>query len=134
MSYEFIDLGAVEALTEIPKNANALVEIDGDIKRVPGGALGGSSLLTIKETSDADGNTVVIANMTYDEMKALLDAGEFIPGYAMERYESDSGNFGYYCRLLEHFFVSEDYISPETSNGRMYIFHSDGSIEATWRD
>lgn len=43
MSYEFKTLGSVEALTEVPKNANALVEIDGAIKRVPGGALGGDN-------------------------------------------------------------------------------------------
>ena len=42
MAYEFKTLGSVEALTEIPEIANALVEVDGAIKRVPGGALGGS--------------------------------------------------------------------------------------------
>jgi hypothetical protein len=40
MAYEFKTLGSVEALTEVPENANALVEVDGEIKRVPGGALG----------------------------------------------------------------------------------------------
>lgn len=43
MSYEFTKLGAVEALTEMPENANTLVEVDGAIKRVPASALGGSS-------------------------------------------------------------------------------------------
>ena len=38
MSYEFKTLGSVEALTEVPENANALVEVDGAIKRVPGDA------------------------------------------------------------------------------------------------
>lgn len=42
MAYEFKTLGSVEALTEVPENANALVEVDGTIKRVPGGALGGN--------------------------------------------------------------------------------------------
>lgn len=42
MAYEFKTLGSVEALTEVPENAHALVEVDGEIKRVPGGALGGS--------------------------------------------------------------------------------------------
>lgn len=41
MSYEFKTLGSVEALTEVPENANVLVEVDGAIKRAPGGALGG---------------------------------------------------------------------------------------------
>lgn len=39
MSYEFTKLGAVEALTEMPENANALVEIDGEIKRAPAGGV-----------------------------------------------------------------------------------------------
>lgn len=43
MAYEFKTLGSVEALTEVPENAHALVEVDGAIKRVPGGALGGSA-------------------------------------------------------------------------------------------
>lgn len=42
MAYEFKTLGSVEALTEVPENAHALVEVDGAIKRVPGGALGGN--------------------------------------------------------------------------------------------
>lgn len=41
MAYEFKTLGSVEALAEVPENAHALVEVDGEIKRVPGGALGG---------------------------------------------------------------------------------------------
>jgi hypothetical protein len=40
MSYEFTRLGAVEALTEMPENANALVEVNGAIKRVPGNEIG----------------------------------------------------------------------------------------------
>lgn len=43
MALEFKTLGSVEALTEVPENAHALVEVDGAIKRVPGGALGGSA-------------------------------------------------------------------------------------------
>ena len=42
MSYEFKTLGSVEALNEVPTGANALVEVDGAIKRVPGDALGGN--------------------------------------------------------------------------------------------
>ena len=42
MNYEFTKLGAVEALTEMPENANALVEVNGAIKRVPASAASGS--------------------------------------------------------------------------------------------
>lgn len=41
MAYEFKKLGDVEALDEVPENANALIEVDGAIKRVPGSNLGG---------------------------------------------------------------------------------------------
>lgn len=43
MSYEFKRLGEVEALNEVPENANVLVEVGGAIKRVPGSSLGGGS-------------------------------------------------------------------------------------------
>ena len=57
MAYEFKTLGSVEALTEVPENANALVEVDGAIKRVPGGALGGNGgAWDFMIRGDGDGN------------------------------------------------------------------------------
>ena len=41
MTYTFKKLGEVEALTEVPEGANALIEINGAVKRVPGSGLGG---------------------------------------------------------------------------------------------
>ena len=67
MAYEFKTLGSVEALTEVPENANALVEVDGAIKRVPGGALGGSS-----------GNSnerIFILHKEYNEQDYWFDEG-----------------------------------------------------------
>lgn len=43
MAYEFKKLSDVEVLDEVPENANALVEVDGAIKRVPGNGLGGNN-------------------------------------------------------------------------------------------
>lgn len=55
MSYTFKKLGEVEALGEIPDGANALVEVNGAIKRVPGSGLGGGGVKTaIVKSSDYD--------------------------------------------------------------------------------
>lgn len=43
MVYEFQKLSEVEALVEVPEGANALIEVNGDIKRVPGSGLGGAT-------------------------------------------------------------------------------------------
>lgn len=67
MSYEFKTLGSVEALTEVPENANVLVEVDGAIKRAPGGALGGSS-------SGSNGG-IFILHKDYNEDNYWFDEG-----------------------------------------------------------
>lgn len=41
-AYEFTKLGEVEKLEEVPEGANAFIEVDGAVKRVPGDGLGGS--------------------------------------------------------------------------------------------
>lgn len=47
MDFNFKKLADVEALTEVPENANALVEVDGVIKRAPGAGLGGGAGKTL---------------------------------------------------------------------------------------
>lgn len=47
MAYEFQKLSEVEALTEVPEGASALIEVNGDIKRVPGSSLGGKTLVIV---------------------------------------------------------------------------------------
>lgn len=92
MAYEFKKLGEVEALEEVPDGANALIEVNGDIKRVPGSNLGGgggipTAILRLN-TGDSDSNTETASeraaqivytytcdNMTFDEAKAILSAG-----------------------------------------------------------
>lgn len=46
MAYTFKKFSDVEALTEVPDGANALVEVNGAIKRVPGSGLGGGGVKT----------------------------------------------------------------------------------------
>lgn len=72
MAYEFKRLSDVEALTEVPEGANALIEVDGSIKRVPGSGLGGSTGIKTAIIKDsgydsaiAGVQTMVSASPTY---------------------------------------------------------------------
>lgn len=88
MAYEFTKLGEVEALEKVPKGANALIEIEGDIKRVPGDSLNGGIKTAIIKSSDYDdvlaGGTSVggdavtysCVNMTFEEALAEIKAGK----------------------------------------------------------
>lgn len=106
MAYKFTKLSEVPSLEEVPDGANAIIEVDGEIKRVPGDGLGGgatiptaiiridaSSLMGDNEVSPSSINlasgvmplatdtrtttiyTGTCDNMTYDEAKAILQAG-----------------------------------------------------------
>lgn len=77
MAYEFQKLSEVEALAEVPEGANALIEVNGDIKRVPGSGLGGGAgkTLVIVDSNFTNGGveertavaTTYTTNMTLDE-------------------------------------------------------------------
>lgn len=93
---EFKRLADVEALTEIPEGANAFVEVDGEIKRVPGEGLGGAggfktavikSSLYEEALSDMSGSgrtsaapeaTYSCINMTFEEAYATVMSGEVL--------------------------------------------------------
>lgn len=60
MAYEFQKLSEVEALVEVPEGANALIEVNGDIKRVPGSGLGGATGI----------KTAIIKSNYYDDAVA----------------------------------------------------------------
>lgn len=75
-TYNFRKLSEVEQLETVPENANAIVEVDGEIKRVPGAGLGGAggsggSILTA--TIVTDGSTCQCDDTTFEELKAALD-------------------------------------------------------------
>lgn len=92
MAYEFKKLGEVEALEDVPDGANALIEVDGAIKRVPGTGLGGGGGIktAIIKSSDYDNTlaglqttaqlpdpvTYSCINMTFEEAYATMAAGE----------------------------------------------------------
>lgn len=80
MSYEFTKLGAVEALTEMPENANALVEVDGAIKRVPAGDMGGGVKIVnaTADTSDMQTFSNVSKDKSFNELKEAYDDGQLL--------------------------------------------------------
>lgn len=79
MAYEFQKLSEVEALAEVPEGANALIEVNGDIKRVPGSGLGGGAGI----------KTAIIKDSKYDNMVAgmLNPATPSVAGAAGPTYE-----------------------------------------------
>lgn len=94
--YDFKKLSEVELLSEVPEGASAFVEVDGDVKRVPGSGLGGGGVATaiLRYNTDAEeqkaegGIAVQISaptytqipctcdNMTYAQALAVLQAGD----------------------------------------------------------
>lgn len=91
MAYEFKKLGEVEALEEVPEGANALIEVGGDIKRVPGSNLGGgggiktaiiksskydNAIAGLQTTAAFETITYSCINMTFEEAYSTMAAGE----------------------------------------------------------
>lgn len=87
--YTFKKLSDVEALTEIPEGANAFIEVNGEVKRVPGDGLGGGGIKTaiIKSseydnalsgvsTAGAAAVTYECTNMTFEEAYQTIVSGE----------------------------------------------------------
>ena len=117
MSYEFKRLGEVEALENVPEGANALIEVDGVIKRAPGTGLGGSgsgktlilsssyfdivasggSLPQEKSTSET-----IMANMTFSEFKEAFRNKEIASAVCYGVYiEGDYGDIlKTYCNTM----------------------------------
>lgn len=105
-TYDFRKLGDVEALESVPENANALVEVGGDIKRVPGSNLGGGGIPTAILKMDMGGSdgksvaslresrasaeiyTATCDNMTFAEVKALMLAGGLVSAFLCSTFAS----------------------------------------------
>lgn len=121
MAYEFQKLSEVEALAEVPEGANALIEVNGDIKRVPGSGLGGATgkTLVIVDSNFTNGGveergavaTTYTANMTLDEAMEAFYNCELTGAmfYANRDYptmsyvffiEDSSDDFGMNCLVM----------------------------------
>ena len=96
MSYEFKKLSEVAALTEVPEGAKVLAEANGQIVRVPGSGLGGSTggacLFRINATAEDDGS--ITSDKTYEEIKDAINSG-YLP--YVELY-SNGETFLFYLR------------------------------------
>ena len=96
MSYEFKKLSEVEALTEVPEGAKVLAEANGQIVRVPGSGLGGSTggagLFRINATIEENGS--VTSDKTYEEIRDAINSG-YLP--YVEFYANGET---YFCYLL----------------------------------
>lgn len=110
MAYDFKRLSDVEALTEVPENANALIEVDGIIKKVPGSGLGGATGIKtaiIKDSeydacistfstmsSAAPSVTFECINMTFDEAYNAMANGEPLTVFGMFSGEGAANLYG----------------------------------------
>lgn len=79
---EFKKLSEVEQLEAVSENASVLVEEDGDIKRVPASAVGGSgggsdNRIIFHMFHQEEQDTLFECNKTYDELWDLYDAQNY---------------------------------------------------------
>lgn len=110
MAYEFKRLGEVEALTEVPEGANALIEIDGVVKRVPGSGLGGGTGIKTAIIKDSEYDLAVsyflsprvaaapttyeCLNMTFEEAYQTMADGEPLAVFGMLTGEGAMNLYG----------------------------------------
>jgi hypothetical protein len=140
MSYEFKTLGSVEALTEVPENANALVEVDGAIKRVPGGALGGNEY-DLVITDESVNGIITINSGSYQNVFNKISAKE-LPRILV-KYAHDYGDTTS-MGVTESFKYADIVTSANSSQvlcivydcrvreNEQILVEPDGHIEATW--
>lgn len=130
---DFVKLGEVEALDSVPDGANALVEVDGEIKRVPGGGLGGgagiktaifrgivdsgsaaSAISTLAagdgaRVDDGSSNKITFEaeclNMTVYEAAEIIASGGAFDGFAYVNFSDE-----FYVTHLAGCGIGDDYI------------------------
>jgi hypothetical protein len=110
MAYEFKKLSEVDALTEVPEGANALIEINGDIKRVPGSGLGGATGIKTAIIKDSGYDSAISGmqtmgaaapsltyeciNMTFEEAYETMANGEPLSVFGMLTGEGAMNMYG----------------------------------------
>lgn len=109
---EFKKLSEVETLDKVPEGANAFIEIDGEVKRVPGEGLGGGIKTAIIKSSDYDNVlagsqgrasaepevTYECINMTFEEAYQTMEMGKplmVLGMFAGEGALNEIGNITY---------------------------------------
>ena len=81
MSYTFKNLADIELLTEMPENANKIIEVDGSIKRISD-ATSSATPVIIEGTMDGSGNySFTCTSTTFAEVKAAIENNIPVTGY-----------------------------------------------------
>ena len=82
MSYTFKNLADIELLTEMPENANKIIEVDGSIKRISDAASSAKPVI-IEATAEAgSGNySYTCTSTTFAEVKEAIENNIPITGY-----------------------------------------------------
>lgn len=138
MAYEFTKLGEVEALEKVPEGANALIEIEGDIKRVPGDSLNGGIKTAIIKSSDyddvlaggtpADEDAVTFScvNMTFEEALAEVMAGKPLSVMVLMTYSNDS--HGNTCEWFDSLLAMYSHKFPHTIIIENFLYWTSAGI------
>lgn len=128
-TYKFKTPDDLELLEKVPATANAIVEVDGDLKRVPGDNLGGGdggiaaiwkmdigdsasvTSLMAEDESDKSGvevsdptYTAVCDNMTYDEFRERVLAGTSVRVRLQVRM--GEGELTFECMDVSHGYIN----------------------------
>lgn len=138
MSYQFQPIGEVDRLDEVPETANAIVEVDGEIKRVPGAALGGNggggdangdsgiSIVQISITDTVTEGEFSSVEMTYDDAKSIVTGGGILIA-KIEVMQELTGAQNYYTGFV---FWANDYLGISCGNGVNYKWYSSGNVRS----
>lgn len=139
MAYEFKKIAEVEALDKVPDGANALIEVNGEVKRVPGSGLGGSIATAIIKSSDYDSAVAGVStyqasgapavtysciNMTYEEARQIMTSGQ--PLAVMMMYNSG----GLINRYVVGVAFTSSFIMVVENNDHCLYWTSDGITTA----
>jgi hypothetical protein len=82
MSYNFKNLADIELLTEMPENANKIIEVDGSIKRISADAASSAKPIIIEGTIDASNNYhFTCMSTTFAEVKEAIENNIPVTGY-----------------------------------------------------
>lgn len=96
MAYNFAKLADAELLDSVPENANAFVEVEGTVKRVPGSGLGGDSgipMAILKLNTDS-GDTASVQSLLSGGV-ATMAAGDNTRATAATIYTATCDNMTY---------------------------------------
>lgn len=135
MAYEFQKLSEVEALSEVPEGARVLVEVNGDIKRVPGAGLGGNGgktlIIDFIAPKDDSSYPIITANMTFEELNESFLNRELIGVWCYVTFNEGSSMITLCLDDVSGEFGQSCFDAYTTDGGLNIFFTPDGiSVES----